>query len=165
MYQKRSIGLKEAQGAIEAMLAEVRGHPQKYYQHAAFAVCDERGNLVAFAKMDSPNQLPGDLAVRKARTAALCGQDNHAVASALKEGGIPLEEFCAGGTSLPGGVAVFDPGEGEQSAAGSEAQPPFKLTCMGAIGVGGVGPTSEDLDVALVGLRHIQNELWPGTSR
>jgi hypothetical protein len=42
MYYKGSVGLDEAQGAIEAMLAEVRAHPERYWQRGGFAVVDER---------------------------------------------------------------------------------------------------------------------------
>jgi uncharacterized protein GlcG (DUF336 family) len=161
MYYKGSIGLKEAQGAIEAMLAEVRAHPAKYWQHGGFAVCDERGKLVAFAKMDSPHQLPGDVAITKAWTAAICAQNNDEAAAMLAERGKVLEEFCPGGTSIPGGVAIFDPAEWQRTAPAGDAQPPFKPSCIGAIGVGGVGRPPEDLEVAMIGLRYIQQQLWP----
>jgi uncharacterized protein GlcG (DUF336 family) len=160
VYYKGSIGLDEAQGAIQAMLAEVWAHPEKYWQHGGLAVCDERGKLVAFAKMDSPNQLPGDVAIAKAWTAAISAQNNDAAAAMLRDGGAVLEEFCPGGTSIPGGVAIFDPTERERTAPAGDAQPPFKPSCIGAIGVGGAGRPPEDLAVAMVGLRHIQERLW-----
>jgi uncharacterized protein GlcG (DUF336 family) len=161
MYYKGSIGLDEAQGAIQAMLDEVRAHPETYWQHGGFAVCDERGKLVAFAKMDSSHQLPGEVAITKAWTAAICAQNNDAAAAMLAERGKLLEEFCPGGTSIPGGVAIFDPTECESTAPAGDAQPPFKPSCIGAIGVGGVGRPPEDFDVAMVGLRFIQQKLWP----
>ena len=161
MYYKGSVGLAEAQGAIEAMLAEVRAHPEKYWQHGGFAICDERGKLAAFAKMDSSHQLPGEVAITKAWTAAICAQNNDDAAAMLAERGKTLDEFCPGGTSIPGGVAIFDPTELEQTAPVGEAQPPFKPSCIGAIGVGGVGRPPEDLEVALIGLRYIQEKLWP----
>jgi uncharacterized protein GlcG (DUF336 family) len=129
------------------------------------AVCDERGKLVTFAKMDSAHQLPGDVAIRKAWTAAVCAQNNDAADAMLKKGGGLLEEFCAGGTSIPGGVAIFDPTEEERTAPPGDAQPPFRPSCIGAIGVGGVGLPAEDLAVAMVGLRYIQNKLWPNGGR
>lgn len=165
MYYKGCIGLAEAQGAIEAMLAEVRAHPDQYWQHGGFAVCDERGKLVAFAKMDSAHEIPGDAAIRKAWTAAICAQNNDSAAAMLKKGGALLEEFCPGGTSIPGGVAVFDPTERERTAPPGAAQPPFKPSCIGAIGVGGVGLPPEDVAVAMVGLRYIQDRLWPKGGR
>jgi uncharacterized protein GlcG (DUF336 family) len=161
MYYKGSIGLDEAQGAIEAMLTEVRTHPDRYWQHGGFAVTDERGKLVAFAKMDSSHELPGEVAVKKAWTAAVCAQNNDAAKAMLKKGGATLEEFCPGGTSIPGGVAIFDPAEEERTAPPGSAQPPFKPSCIGAIGVGGVGLPEEDVAVAMVGLRYIQERLWP----
>ena len=163
MYPKMSIGLEEAQGAIQSMLAEVRSHPEKYWQHGAMAVVDERGKLVAFAKMDSPHQLPGDVAIRKAWTAAICAQDNHQADAMLKRGGALLEEFCSGGTSIPGGVAIFDLPEESLPPDPGRATPPFKITCIGAIGVGGVGLPAEDLAVAKIGLEYVRKRLWPET--
>jgi len=161
MYYKGSIGLEEAQGAIAAMLEEVRSHPEKYWQHGGMAVCDERGDLVAFAKMDSAHELPGKVAIRKAWTAAICAQNNDSAAAMLKKGGDVLEEFCSGGTSIAGGLAIFDPTEKERTAPSDQAQPPFKPSCIGAIGVGGVGLPAEDVAVAEVGLKFIQDKLWP----
>ena len=165
MYQKGSIGLDEAHGAIAAMLEEVRSHPEKYWQHGGFAVVDERGKLVAFAKMDSAHQIPGDAAIRKAWTAAICCQDNQNADAMLKKGGATLEEFCPGATSIPGGVAIFDLSEEGKDLGPGHAPPPFKRTCIGAIGVGGVGLPQEDLAVAMVGLRYIQQRLWPKACR
>ena len=161
MYHKGSVGLEEAQGAIEAMLTEVRGHPERYWQHGGFAVVDERGKLVVFAKMDSPHEPPGDMAIRKAWTAAICAQNNDQADTMLKRVGALLEEFCAGGTSIPGGVAIFDPSEEVLPPQPGEAKLPFKTSCIGAVGVGGVGPPAEDLAVAMVGLEYIQKKLWP----
>jgi len=165
MYYKGSIGLEEAQGAIAAMLAEVRAHPEKYWQHGGFAVCDERGKLVVFAKMDSAHEIPGDAAIRKAWTAAKCAQNNDSARKMLEKGGATLEEFCPGGTSIPGGLAIFDPTEQERTAPPGAAQPPFKPSCLGAIGVGGVGLPAEDLAVAMVGLKYILDRLWPKGGR
>jgi len=47
------------------------------------------------------------------------------------------------------------------SIPAGDAQPPFKPSCIGAIGVGGVGRPPEDLEVALVGLKYIKDRLWP----
>ena len=47
------------------------------------------------------------------------------------------------------------------SIPAGDAQPPFKPSCIGAIGVGGVGRPPEDLEVALVGLKYIEDKLWP----
>jgi hypothetical protein len=79
----------------------------------------------------------------------------------LAERGKTLDEFCPGGTSIPGGVAIFDPTEEGSTAPSGDAQPPFKPSCIGAIGVGGVGRPPEDLTVALVGLNYLRRRLWP----
>ena len=52
MYERKVIGLEEAQGAIQAMLSHVKDNKDKYWQYAAFAVVDEHGSLVCYAKMD-----------------------------------------------------------------------------------------------------------------
>lgn len=161
MYYKGSIGLSEAQGAIDAMLAEVVSHPEKYWQHGALAVVDHHGELVAFAKMDSAHVIPGRAAVRKAWTAAMCAQDNDAARTMLEKGGQSMEEFCPGGVTIPGGVAVFDPSEQTQTATAGWVQPPFKPSCIGAVGVSGVGYPGFDYDVALVGVDHIRRAIWP----
>jgi uncharacterized protein GlcG (DUF336 family) len=161
MYYKGSVGLEEAQGAIEAMLTEVRAHPERYWQHGGFAVVDERGELVAFAKMDSGHEIPGQAAIRKAWTAAKCAQNNDSARAMLEKGGATLEEFCPGGCSIPGGIAIFDPTDEKRTAPPGSAQPPFRPSCIGAIGVGGVGLPAEDFAVAMVGVDHIRRTLWP----
>jgi hypothetical protein len=79
----------------------------------------------------------------------------------LKKGGALLEEFIAGGTSIPGGLAIFDPTEEQPPVNSQDAVPPFKPTCIGAIGVGGVGLPPEDVAVAKVGLDYIRRKIWP----
>jgi uncharacterized protein GlcG (DUF336 family) len=163
MHYKASVGLDEAQGAVEAMLSEVRSHPEKYWQHGCFAVVDEHGKLVAFARMDSTHQLGPDVAIRKAWTAAMGAQDNHALGEMLKNFKVALPEFLEGATSIAGGVAIVDPREipGQAAAGTGHAATPFKTSCIGAIGVGAVGSPDRDLEIAEVGLKYIQHKLWP----
>jgi len=84
MYAKMSVGLEEALGAIHAMLDEVKSQPEKYWQEACFAIVDERGKLVAFAKMDGPDQICQDVAIRKAWTAAIWRRDIQEVNEFIK---------------------------------------------------------------------------------
>lgn len=160
MFYKGSIGLEEAQGAIEAMLAETRSHPEKYWQHGAFAVADERGKLIAFARMDSPHGHPGDMSIKKAWMAAICGQNSDQAAKFLKKVGATLDDFIPGGTSIAGGLVIFDPSE-EAAAKPGWTPTPFKTSCIGAVAVSGVGEPGLDHEVAMVGLRYIQERLWP----
>lgn len=161
MYKKGSVGLEEAMGAIQAMLKEITDHPEKYWQHGAMAVVDERGKLVSFAKMDSSHQVPGDVTIRKAWTAAVCAQNNDQVKIMLEKGGVTLEEFCAGGTSIAGGLAIFDLDDEKPKHDSDSIIPPFKPSCIGAVAVGGVGLPQVDADVAKVGLDYIRGKIWP----
>jgi len=160
MYHKASIGLEEAQGAIEAMLAETRAHPEKYWQHGGFAVADERGKLIAFARMDSPHGHPGDMAMKKAWMAAICAQNTDQAAKFLHRVGATLDDFIPGGTSIAGGVVIYDPLEPVAEQPGWMPTP-FRRSCIGAVAASGVGEPNVDHEVAMVGLRYIQEKLWP----
>ena len=166
MYQKSSVGLEEAQGAIQAMLTEIRSHPEKYWQYACLAIVDERGKLVAFAKMDGPAQHIQDIAVRKAWTAAICRRDTAEMAEFIKIRGYGINEFLPGGTTVKAGVAIVDPNEeavpvedfGESEWRGKGLG---RASCIGGIGVSRAGPWQLDLEVAKAGLKYIQDKLWP----
>lgn len=162
MYAKMSVGLEEAQGAIQAMLAELRSHPEKYWQHACLAVVDERGKLVAFAKMDGGPMLAQDIAIKKAWTALMGGRDIHEINEFLATRDWGLQDFIPGGTAVTGGVAIVDPNEGTITAETAYAgKPHFKQSCIGGIGAAAAGPYQLDLAVANVGLKYIQDKLWP----
>jgi uncharacterized protein GlcG (DUF336 family) len=124
---------------------------------------DEHGQLVAFARMDSTHQLGPDVAIKKAWTAAMAGQDNHSLRDMLTGFNVFLPEFLEGATSIPGGVAIVDPRDDPTAvaAAAGHAATPFKTSCIGGIGVGAVGSPQRDLEVAGVGLEYIQRTLWP----
>ena len=164
MYTKSSVGLEEAQGAIEAMLTEIRSHAEQYWQHACLAVVDERGKLVAFAKMDGAPMVAQDIAITKAWTTVMCGRDIHDLNARIATRDWNLQDFIPGGTAVVGGVAIVDPNEesidGEPEYTG---KPHYKLSCIGGIGVAGVGPYQLDLKIAKIGLQYIQEKLWPGT--
>ena len=50
MYTKKILGLEESQAAIAAMIDEFRKNPEN--PPAAFAVVDEVGHLLAYARTD-----------------------------------------------------------------------------------------------------------------
>jgi uncharacterized protein GlcG (DUF336 family) len=171
MFEKRSVGLDEALGAIHAMIHEIRNNPQNYWQAACMAVVDEAGKLVAFAKMDSQTQMAQDIAIRKAWTAAMWRRDIQEVQTLLEDVGFTMEDFLQGGTMIPGGVAIIapsDPGmemsETELAKAkglsAEEVAKSYGKTPIGAIGVSAAGPWQRDLEVARVGLQYIQQNLW-----
>lgn len=162
MYNVPSVGLEEAQQAIQAMIAEIRGHTEKYWQYACIAVVDERGKLVSYAKMDGAPMLAQDMAIKKAWTAVMAGRDIHEVNERLKVRDWVLQDFISGGTPVPGGVAIVDPNEGSHDGELEfSGKPNFKVSCCGGIGVSAVGPYQYDLEIAQVGLKYIQSKLWP----
>jgi len=172
MFEKRSIGLDEALGAIHAMIDEVRNNPEKYWQAACMAVVDEAGKLVAFAKMDSQTQMAQDIAIRKAWTAAMWRRDIEEVETLLEDVGFKMEDFLQGGTMIPGGVAIINPSDvgmemSEKELAkakglsAGEVAKSYGKTPIGAIGVSAAGPWQRDLEVAKVGLHYTQKQLWP----
>ena len=172
MYVKRCVGLEEALGAIQAMLAEVRNHPNKYWQHACLAIVDGGGKLVAFAKMDGPSETSGDIAIRKARTAALWRRNISEMNAWLADRDWGMENYIPGSTAVQGGVVIADPSDTgsqmkEQDLAKPHDKSPeeveelFGKSPIGAIGVSAAGPWQLDLEVANVGLKYIQNKLWP----
>jgi uncharacterized protein GlcG (DUF336 family) len=163
MYEAKVIGLEEAQGAVQAMLQYVKDNPDKYWQRAAFAVMDERGSLVCFAKMDGRSLVAPTMALKKAYTSAIFRRStmellDYAKGTFVSEFGLPeLVANCGhpnyeyGFTAVPGGIPILAPGE----------EKPIYRTAIGAIGVGGAGPSGEDHEVAMVGLNYINNALWP----
>ena len=165
MFSQMSLGLEEAQGAVAAMLTQIRNHPEKYAQEAAMAVVNESGKLVAFAKMDGPAQHVGDIAIRKAWTAAICRRDTAEMAEFVKVRGYGIEEFLPGGTTVKGGVAIVDPDEDivpveDFSDAEWSGKGFGRVSAIGGIGVSRAGPWQLDLEIAKVGLKYIQDKLW-----
>jgi glc operon protein GlcG len=158
MYQKGSIGLDEALGAINAMLEEIKSHPDKYWQIASIAIVDEGGRLVAFAKMDGLSMMAQDIAIRKARTAAAWRRNTEEVNKLLKTREWDMFDFMpTGSTRIPGGVAIVDPQEPPPKSVEDNS---YRESCIGAIGVSAAGPWQKDLEVANVGLKYIQKRLW-----
>ena len=152
MYDKKAIGLDEALGAIQAMLHEVRSKSDEYWQHAAIAITDERGDLICFARMDSPSYIPVIMSQMKAYTAAIWGMDTHKLFEAMKERPWEFQgNYGPGMTLVWGGNCISEPGY-------VEGQFPVSI---GAIGVSGAGPAVKDEEIALVGVKYIQNALWP----
>lgn len=97
------------------------------------ALLDDGGNLKAFLRMDGALIGSIDIALKKAKTAALFGMNSEAVG-----------EFCKPGGSSPGleqtngGLVVFAGGIPVRDAAGG---------LLGAVGVSG-GAVAQDLAVA-----------------
>jgi uncharacterized protein GlcG (DUF336 family) len=106
------------------MEAMIQACHEKGYK-MCIAIVDESGFLQAFIRMEGAWLGSIDIAIKKARAAALFDMDCHALADAS----LPhIEQTNGGLVTFPGGVCV----EG------------------GAIGVSG-GSVSQDLDIARIG--------------
>jgi glc operon protein GlcG len=135
-FQKAVLSLDDARRAMERMLEEALKSPNR---PVAIAICDDQGELVAFARMDKCAPLPMSIARKKAYSAARTRSDTKAFADRLKAMGRSTVDL--GDPDLigvQGGVAII--------AADGGA--------LGGIGVSGLA-AEEDEAIAKIGLRAI----------
>ncbi len=135
-YQRAVLSLEDARRAMERMLQEASKAPNR---PVAIAICDDQGELVAFARMDKCAPLPLAISRKKAYTAARTRSDTKAFADRLK--GMGRSTLDLGDPSLigvQGGVAIV-------TADG---------TALGGIGVSGLA-AEEDEAIAKIGLNAI----------
>ena len=71
MYSKKMLGMEESQAAIAAMIEEFKKDPES--PPAAFAVVDDNGLLLAYARTDGSRPIISKNAIRKAYTASQPG--------------------------------------------------------------------------------------------
>jgi glc operon protein GlcG len=135
-YQKSVLSLDDARRAMDRMLQEAQKAPNR---PVAIAICDDQGELVAFARMDKCAPLPLSIARKKAYTAARTRSDSKAFGDRLK--GMGRSTIELGDSDLigvQGGVAII-------AADGS---------ALGGIGVSGLA-AEEDEAIAKIGLSAI----------
>ncbi len=134
MYTKPMLSLDQVQRALAAMLERATRQPD---QPIAIAIVDDVGNLISYARMDQCRPIPQRMAVRKAYTAALSGQDTLAYAERLKSQGRTVAEMGDPNlAAVQGGLVV-------RHASGA---------IIGGIGVSGL-TAQEDEDIARLGLQ------------
>lgn len=134
MYTKPMLSLDQVQRAIAAMLEQATRQPS---QPVAIAIVDDVGNLISYARMDQCRPIPQRMAVRKAYTAALSGQDTLAYAERLKSQGRTVAEMGDPQlAAVQGGLVV-------RHSSGA---------ILGGIGVSGL-TAQEDEDIARLGLQ------------
>lgn len=138
MYQKPALSLAQTRRAMDAMLDQAMREPGR---PLAIAIVDDAGRMISYARMDNCRALPQRMAVSKAYTAAMSGQDSDAYAKRLKNEGRSIADF--GDPQL---VAV-------QGAV--VARDPATDLVLGAIGVSGL-TAQEDEDLARVGLAALE---------
>ena len=83
MYDRKVLGLAEAEKAVKAMIEEAskEGRPM------SVAVVDAWGDPISFARMDGARPLTARMAMNKAYAAASFGRDTRAVNAWFKEAG------------------------------------------------------------------------------
>jgi glc operon protein GlcG len=132
-YQKSVLSLDDARRAMDRMLQDALKAPGR---PVAIAICDDQGELVAFARMDKCALLPLTVARKKAYTAARTRTDTKAFADRLKSMGRSAIEFGDPNLlAVQGGVAIV-------AADGAT---------LGGIGVSGLA-AEEDEAIARIGL-------------
>jgi uncharacterized protein GlcG (DUF336 family) len=132
-YQKPVLSLDDARRAMDRMMQEALKAPNR---PVAIAICDDQGELVAFARMDKCAPLPLTVARKKAYTAARTRSDTKAFADRLKGMGRSAVEFGDPNLlAVQGGVTII---AGDGSA-------------LGGIGVSGLA-AEEDEAIARLGL-------------
>ena len=134
MYDKSMLSLDQVQKAMSVMLAKANEEPD---QPLAIAIVDDVGDLVSYARMDRCRKIPQRMALRKAYTCALSGQDSKDYAERLNNQGRTVAEMGDPMlAAVQGGVVVLHPKTG---------------AIMGGIGVSGLA-AQEDEDIARMGL-------------
>ena len=135
MYDKPMLSLDQVQRAMSTMMAKANEEPD---QPLAIAIVDDAGDLITYAKMDRCRKIPQRMAVRKAYTCALTGQDSKDYAERLKGQGRTVAEMGDPMlAAVQGGLVVLHPGTG---------------SILGGIGVSGLA-AQDDEDIARLGLQ------------
>ncbi len=133
MYDKPVLGVTEVMAALNAMITEANKEPAR---PLVFAIVDDTGGLIGYAKMDGIGALPRQIAIKKAYTAAIMGADTAALAERFSAGPMKLSDLGDPNLlALQGGVVI-------KSSSGA---------VLGAIGSSG-RMANEDENVAKVGL-------------
>ena len=129
MQQRETIGLEEAQRAVDAIVAEQAGDPQG--RGVSVAVVDDHGDLVAFARMSAARVTTGEIAVKKAFTSARSRTNSGAYVERMKEMGLNVADLGDPRlAAFQGGVCIMKPGTEE---------------CVGGIGVSGLSAEDDEL--------------------
>ena len=133
MYQKPALSLPQVRRAMQTMLDHAQQQPDR---PLAIAIVDDAGQLLAYACMDNCRALPRRMAVSKAYTSAMSGQDSLAYARRLRDEQRNIADFGDPKlVAVQGAVVVRDPATD---------------LVLGAIGVSGL-TAQEDEDLARLG--------------
>jgi len=135
MYKKDVLSLDQVRESMDSMLNKGLEEPNR---PIAIAIVDENANLLNYARMDGCRPNPQGVAIRKAYTSVMFGQNSSDFAIRLKTENKNVTDF--GNPSLvavQGGVVIM----------GTDG-----ISILGAIGVSGLS-AEEDEKIALLGLK------------
>jgi uncharacterized protein GlcG (DUF336 family) len=167
MYKKKELGTEECLIAVHAMVQAAQedgGAP------IAAAMVDTHGEFICYVRMDgypivgrhqACNEVANHMCIKKAYGAAMRGRDTHKFSEEHPQEIRPRPNFAVDVSNTyntvmwtmsltsPGGTPIVEPGK--------------EIVC-GGIGVGGRAPGEpglQDGDIERVGLKAIQDALWP----
>ena len=135
MYNKPMLSLAQTQKAMSAMLEKATREPNR---PLAIAIVDDQGKMLGYARMDNCRATPQRMAISKAYTSALSGQNSLDYAERLKSQSRTVADMGDPNlVAVQGAVVVTHPETG---------------AVLGAIGVSGLS-AQEDEDLAKLGLQ------------
>ncbi|MDA9690114.1 heme-binding protein [Betaproteobacteria bacterium] len=133
MNKKPYLSLEDAQCIIAACRESAN---KKNYPLVAVAVCDDGGNVIAMERSPEVPPVSANIAINKARTAALGRRDSRIYEEQINNGRQALLSAPDIAGLMSGGVPVI-----------------FENMCIGAVGVSNLKP-DQDEEVAKAGLDH-----------
>ncbi len=123
----------QAQQAIGAAEVEAR---QNHWT-LSFAVVDAYGNLVMFKRMSGAPPFTGEVATKKAKTAAMFRAPSKTLAEAAARGGPPVSLIIPDAIPVEGGVPIILDGKiiGAIGASGAQSSQDAQAAAKGAAAV------------------------------
>lgn len=138
--EARSLELDSASKAVAAAISYARTHEAP---GGAIAVVDSAGNLLAFERLDGTFAASAQIAIGKARTAAIFKQRTRVFEELVNNGRTAMAALTDF-TPLIGGVPIVIDGQ-----------------VVGAIGVSGAASAQQDEDLALAGAAALTGQNGP----
>jgi uncharacterized protein GlcG (DUF336 family) len=151
MFSRETLGLREAQAAVAAILEEAS---KDLGQPISVVIVDHQCEIVCAARMDGATPLFNYMALKKAKSCAMTGNNTRAWLEFLNKRNYTAHDFVPEATRIPGGIAIVNPG-GESTG---DARPGEKVV-FGGIGVSGRSG-NEDEALSIVGLEALQKVAW-----
>ena len=133
MNKKPYLSLEDAQRII---LACNESANKRNYPLVAVAVCDDGGHVIAMERSPDVPPVSANIAINKARTAALGRRDSRIYEEQINNGRQALLSAPEIAGLMTGGVPII-----------------FQSTCVGALGVSNLKP-EQDEEVAKSGLEY-----------